>query len=98
MFGKGRAVPRLSQRPPRKQVWRAMMTSKDNAGTNGQGATQTPPVVSPQDWESARQQLLVKEKAHTRARDALAAERRRMPWMEITKTYAFEGPGGKISL
>lgn len=59
---------------------------------------QTPPVVSPQDWEAARQQVLVKEKAHTRARDALAAERRRMPWMEVTKTYAFEGPGGKVSL
>jgi len=59
---------------------------------------QTPPVVSPQDWEAARQQLLVKEKAHTRARDALAAERRRMPWMEVDKTYAFEAPSGKASL
>jgi predicted dithiol-disulfide oxidoreductase (DUF899 family) len=48
-----------------------MMTSADNAGNNGQAAMQTPPVVSPQDWEAARQQLLVKEKAHTRARDAL---------------------------
>ena len=75
-----------------------MMTSADNAGNNGQAAMQTPPVVSPQDWEAARQQLLVKEKAHTRARDALAAERRRMPWMEVAKTYAFEGPGGKVSL
>jgi len=37
----------------------------------------TPPVVSAQEWEAARQQLLVKEKALTRARDALAAERRR---------------------
>ena len=59
---------------------------------------QTPPVVSPQAWEAARQQLLVKEKAHTRARDALAAERRRMPWMEVDKAYAFEGPAGKASL
>ena len=50
------------------------MTSADKAGNNGQAAMQTPPVVSPQDWEAARQQLLVKEKAHTRARDALAAE------------------------
>ena len=56
-----------------------MMTSTDKAGTNGQTAMQTPPVVSPQDWEAARQQLLVKEKALTSARDALAAERRRMP-------------------
>src|SRR4051794_9242034 len=55
-------------------------------------------VVSAQEWEAARQQLLVKEKAHTRARDALAAERRRMPWTAVDKTYAFEGPGGTASL
>ena len=39
----------------------------------------TPPVVSPTEWEAARQELLVKERELTRARDALAAERRRMP-------------------
>src|SRR5437899_10600654 len=75
-----------------------MMTSAENAGNNGQSAMQTPPVVSPQDWEAARQQLLVKENAMTRARDALAAERRRMPWMAVDKAYAFEGPKGKASL
>src|ERR1700753_4122743 len=58
----------------------------------------TPPIVPPQEWEAARQQLLVKEKASTRARDALAAERRRMPWQAIEKDYAFEGPKGKVSL
>src|ERR1700747_636538 len=57
-----------------------------------------PPVVSPEDWEAARQQMLVKEKALTRARDALAAERRRMPWMAVEKAYEFEGPNGKVSL
>src|ERR1700733_3753025 len=36
----------------------------------------TPPVVSPEDWRAAREQLLIKEKELTRARDALAAERR----------------------
>src|SRR5579884_2158179 len=60
--------------------------------------TNTPPVVSPAEWEAARQQLLVKEKALTRARDALAAERRRMPWMAVGKAYEFEGPQGKVSL
>jgi len=55
-------------------------------------------VVSAKEWETARQQLLLKEKEFTRARDALAAERRRMPWMEVEKGYAFEGPGGKVSL
>ena len=58
----------------------------------------TPPIVSAQDWEAARQQLLVKEKALTRARDALAAERRRMPWLAVEKSYEFEGPNGKASL
>ncbi len=59
---------------------------------------QSPAIVSPQDWEAAREQLLVKEKAHTRARDALAAERRRMPWMTVEKAYTFEGPTGPVSL
>src|SRR5439155_9522272 len=58
----------------------------------------TPPIVSPQKWEAARQQLLVKEKALTRARDALAAERRRMPWTPVEKNYVFDGPDGKVSL
>jgi predicted dithiol-disulfide oxidoreductase (DUF899 family) len=59
---------------------------------------QTPPVVSPEEWEEARQRLLVKEKELTRARDALAAERRRMPWIAVEKTYAFDGPDGTASL
>ena len=57
-----------------------------------------PPIVTPQDWEAARQRLLVKEKELTRARDALAAERRRMPWLAVEKEYAFDGPAGKASL
>jgi len=57
-----------------------------------------PPTVSAQDWEAARQELLVKEKELTRARDALAAERRRMPRMAVTKDYRFEGPSGPVSL
>ena len=58
----------------------------------------TPPVVSAQEWETARQQLLVKEKELTRARDALAAQRRRMPWLAVEKAYEFDGPEGKASL
>jgi predicted dithiol-disulfide oxidoreductase (DUF899 family) len=42
-----------------------------------------PPIVSPQEWQAAREGLLVKEKELTRARDALAAERRRMPRMAV---------------
>jgi predicted dithiol-disulfide oxidoreductase (DUF899 family) len=58
----------------------------------------TPPIVSPEEWKAARQQLLVKEKELTRARDALAAERRRMPWLAVEKEYEFDGPKGKASL
>lgn len=58
----------------------------------------TPPIVSRQDWDAAHARMLVKEKAATRAHDALAAERRRMPWMAVGKAYAFEGPAGKVSL
>jgi len=61
-------------------------------------AMKTPPIVSQEEWEAARQQMLVKEKAFTRSRDALAAERRRMPWMSVEKKYEFDGPKGKVSL
>jgi predicted dithiol-disulfide oxidoreductase (DUF899 family) len=58
----------------------------------------TPPVVSPQEWEATREEMLVKEKELTRARDALAAARRRMPRMAVEKEYAFEGPVGRVGL
>jgi predicted dithiol-disulfide oxidoreductase (DUF899 family) len=67
----------------------------DNSTTT---TMRTPPVVSAPEWEAAWQQLLVKEKALTRARDALAAERRRMPWLAVEKEYAFVGPGGPATL
>jgi predicted dithiol-disulfide oxidoreductase (DUF899 family) len=57
-----------------------------------------PEVVSRDEWLVARKALLVKEKESTRARDALNAERRRLPMVEIDKDYAFEGPAGRASL
>ena len=60
--------------------------------------TTLPRIVSPEEWEVARQELLVKEKELTRARDALAAERRRGPWLAVDKEYEFEGPDGNVSL
>jgi predicted dithiol-disulfide oxidoreductase (DUF899 family) len=68
-----------------------------SAAKPAQAALQMPPVVSQEAWEAARQEMLVKEKANTRARDALAAERRRMPWVAVDKAYAFEGPAGQSS-
>jgi predicted dithiol-disulfide oxidoreductase (DUF899 family) len=57
-----------------------------------------PPIISQEAWNASREQMLVKEKAHMRARDALAAERRRLPWMAVERTYEFAGPDGKASL
>lgn len=57
-----------------------------------------PDVVSPQEWLEARKRLLVKEKAATRAKDELNAERRRLPMVRIDKDYVFEGQDGKASL
>ena len=57
-----------------------------------------PRVVSREEWQQAREALLAKEKAATRARDALAAERRRQPMVRITKRYAFRRPDGEKSL
>ncbi len=55
-------------------------------------------VVSPTEWRRARAAMTAREKKHMRAGDALAAARRRMPWMKIEKRYAFEGPRGHVSL
>jgi predicted dithiol-disulfide oxidoreductase (DUF899 family) len=55
-------------------------------------------VVSREEWSAALEQLRVKEKQATRARDALAAERRRLPRVRIEKSYAFQGPDGKATL
>jgi predicted dithiol-disulfide oxidoreductase (DUF899 family) len=57
-----------------------------------------PQVVSRDEWVAARTQLLAREKEYTRAGDALSAERRRMPMVAIDKEYAFEGPGGRLTL
>src|SRR6266566_6189363 len=57
-----------------------------------------PKIVSEKEWQAAHKKLLAKEKAATHKRDALAAERRRQPMVEIEKDYVFEGPDGKASL
>src|SRR5258708_26516407 len=77
-----------------------MATSQERDKAHGKGhlAMNTPPIASQQEWDAARQQLLVKEKALTHSRDALAAERRRMPWLAVDKKYEFDGPKGKVSL
>jgi len=76
----------------------ATSNARDKDPRKGHRTMSAPPIVSQQAWEAARQQLLVKEKAMTRSRDALAAERRRMPWLAVDKKYAFDGPRGQVSL
>jgi predicted dithiol-disulfide oxidoreductase (DUF899 family) len=58
----------------------------------------TPKIVSPNEWLDARVKLLVREKELTRLQDALAEERRQLPWVRVDKQYEFEGPDGKVSL
>jgi predicted dithiol-disulfide oxidoreductase (DUF899 family) len=60
--------------------------------------TSLPHVVSRDEWLVARKELLAKEKELTRRRDALNAERRRLPMVRIEKDYVFEGPDGKVGL
>ena len=55
-------------------------------------------VVSPDEWTKARVAFLAKEKELTHRRDALAAERRELPWMKIEKEYVFDGPNGQVTL
>jgi predicted dithiol-disulfide oxidoreductase (DUF899 family) len=80
----------------------AQASTKEASAKNdkhpGLSAMQTPPVVAAKDWDAARAAMLVKEKAMTRAHDALSAERRRMPWMAVEKDYVFDTPQGKASL
>ena len=65
---------------------------------NAKSAIEDHRIVPREEWEEALGRLLVREKEITRARDALAAERRRMPWMAVEKSYEFDGPKGKVSL
>jgi predicted dithiol-disulfide oxidoreductase (DUF899 family) len=65
---------------------------------NARSTRALPKIVSPAEWQAAHEALLAKEKAATRARDALAAERRRQPMVRIDKDYVFEGPEGKVGL
>ncbi len=57
-----------------------------------------PKIASQPEWQAARDKLLVEEKEITRALDALAAERRRLPMVRIDKVYVFDGPEGKVRL
>src|ERR1700735_5130481 len=57
-----------------------------------------PAVTSREQWLEHRSRLLVQEKEFTRARDALNAERRRLPMVRVDQEYVFEGPDGQVTL
>jgi predicted dithiol-disulfide oxidoreductase (DUF899 family) len=57
-----------------------------------------PKIVSREEWLVARKKLLASEKQLTHERDAVAAERRELPWVKVVKTYVFDGPNGKVML
>ena len=59
---------------------------------------QLPQIVSEEEWQQSNQALLAKEKQATKARDELAAERRRQPMVEYSSDYEFEGPNGAVRL
>ena len=61
-------------------------------------SSENPPIVSPEIWLAARRELLREEKEFTRLRDRLAARRRELPRVKITKAYSFESPTGRVSL
>src|SRR6188768_913917 len=71
---------------------------KSTENRDQQRLNSLPKIVSREEWQRARDQFLVKEKAATKARDALSAERRRLPMVRIEKDYVFDGPGGKVRL
>ena len=64
----------------------------------GHADTALPRVVSAEEWRQAREQLLIAEKAHTHAGDAVAAQRRRLPMTEVDATLEATGPDGPTSL
>jgi predicted dithiol-disulfide oxidoreductase (DUF899 family) len=55
-------------------------------------------IVSNDQWLAARRALLEKEKEFTRARDALSAARRALPWEKVETGYVFEGANGNVTL
>ncbi len=70
-----------------------MATTPDNPATDLPGR---PPIVDLATWQAARDELLVREKAHTREGDAIAAARRRLPMVELDGTVEVVGPDGPV--
>src|SRR5437879_1373691 len=59
---------------------------------------ENPKVVSREEWLVARKKLLAKEKQLTCQRDAIAAERRQLPWVKVEKNFDLDSPSAKTTL
>ena len=70
-----------------------MTTTPGNLSSNLPGK---PPVVDLATWQAAREELLVREKAHTREGDAIAAARRRLPMVELDGAVEVTGVDGPV--
>ena len=90
-FGLGRRVPA----PPPVSIGGAPGA---HSAISEEPAMDNPQVVTRDEWLVARKALLASEKAATRAKDELSAERRRLPMVEIDKEYVLEGPSGRVGL
>ncbi len=66
--------------------------------TDDRSGLQGHPIVSREEWLTARTALLKKEKEFTRLRDELSRQRRALPWVRVDKAYSFDGPRGRLSL
>src|SRR6185295_13770951 len=94
------AATTLSSAPTGAGTTPLAALSSDESAPGGQSALcmTLPDIATRDEWLAARTALLAKEKELTRARDALNAERRRLPMVEVTEDYRFEGPVGKVGL
>ena len=93
-----RCRSRSSSWPPWPATGTARSARQGVPGPRGGTRDMKTPLIVTRRNGRRRASTLVKEKELTRARDALAAERRRMPWLAVTKPYAFDGPHGRASL
>ena len=94
---------RRRARPPQLRLDRRARQDGEDVRVKGrwpEGATVMQPnrIVSRDEWIEARKALLAKEKAMTRQRDRISAERRDLPWVKVEKDYAFDTPDGRQSL
>jgi predicted dithiol-disulfide oxidoreductase (DUF899 family) len=89
-------MPRAELRPHVSEEESMATSENHDAGRDEPAAV--PPIVDRDSWQAARDELLVREKAHTREGDAIAAARRRLPMTEVDGSITVVGPHGRRTL